>query len=155
LDGDNWRFESFKTKKMIVVPLIGYCRPAYDILQKYDFKLPAISPQKFNEYLKEAAKLAGLDRLVSIRRYVGKREIVIEKPLHEFMSAHMGRRTAVSLLLNVEHMPLHLVREITGHGDLRTLDLYLNKDESALVASVRETQGINKPIMKVVKTNAG
>lgn len=155
LSGERWKFKSFKTGKDIVVPLVGYAGPALTILQKYDFHLPSISAQKNNDYLKEAAELAGLDRMVRISRYVGKREIITEKPLHEFMSSHMGRRTAVSLLLNVEKMQLHQVREITGHGDLRTLDLYLNKDTEALTESMKQTQGINKPVMTVVKTKAG
>jgi integrase len=146
---EKWKFISYKTGKEITVPLVGYAAPAVDILRKYNFLLPAISSQKFNDYLKEAGRLAELNRPVKIKRYIGNQEILFENPLCEFMSSHMGRRTAVSLLLNVEKMPLHQVRDITGHSDLKTLDKYLDKDENALSESMKQTQGISKQIMKV------
>ncbi len=154
LQGEVWRFESYKTRKVISVPLVGYAAPAIDILRKYDYKLPEITSQRFNEYIKEAATLAKLNRPVQIKRFIGKDEIITDKPLHDYISSHTGRRTAVSILLNVEKLPIHKVRDITGHADLKTLDKYLDKDEIALIESMKQTQGISKPIMKVVKKEA-
>ena len=155
LDGDVWQFESYKTKKKISVPLIGYSAPALDILRKYDNELPKITPQKFNLFLKEAGKVAGLGRPVQLKRFIGKKEIITAKPLYAFMASHMARRTCVSLLLNVEGMPLHLVREITGHSDLKTLDKYLDKDFSALRKEMNKTRGVNNlTIVKDQNKNA-
>ncbi|MFW5887086.1 MAG: phage integrase SAM-like domain-containing protein, partial [Bacteroidota bacterium] len=153
VQGDLWTFESYKTKKIIEVPLIGYAAPALDILTKYDFKFPKISAQKFNEYLKECFEAAELDRPVQIKRYVGNKEIIMNKPLHQFASSHMARRTAVSLLLNVYDLPIHMVRDITGHSDIKTLDKYLDKDVSALRQRMQQTQSVTH-IMKVVKKDA-
>ena len=153
ISGDVWQFESYKTKKTITVPLVGYASAALGILHKYNYELPTISAQKFNEYLKEAARIAELDRMVQIKRYKGKSEILIEKPVHEFMSSHMARRTAVSILLNVEKMPLHLVREITGHESLATLDKYLDKDPEALRKSLAGTKSVSA-VMEIVKKDA-
>ncbi len=155
ITGNNWHFKSFKTGKDIIVPLTGYAAPAMDILKKYDFELPKISAQKFNEYLKEAGRAAEMNRPVKIERSIGNRKILFDNPLSEFMSSHMGRRTAVSLLLNVEKMPLQQVRDITGHSTLMTLDKYINKDPAALMESMGKTVGIGKPTMKIVKTIAG
>lgn len=153
LNGDLWTFESYKTKKIISVPLVGYAEPARDILKKYDFMLPMISAQKFNEYLKEAAEVAKLERKVKLKRYIGKREILFDEPLHKLISSHTARRTAVSILLNVENMPIWKVRDITGHSDLKTLDKYINKDTESLTESMRQTKGITSPL-RVVKNNA-
>jgi integrase len=153
--GNWWSFVSFKTGSEINVPLVGYAEPSLDILKKYDFQLPMISSQKFNTYLKEVGRVVELDRPVIIERRVGKRVVEFKNPLHEFMSSHMGRRTAVSLLLNTYHMPLHQVRDITGHSDLRTLDKYLDKDLAELEKSMAETKNISDGVLTVVKTNVG
>lgn len=150
-----WSFTSYKTGAEINVPLVGYAAPAIDILKKYDFELPIISPQKFNDYLKEVGEVAELDRQVSIERRVGRKIIEFKNPLHQFMSSHMGRRTAVSLLLNVYGMQLHKVRDITGHSDLKTLDKYLDKDLAELEKSMAQTKSITEGVMTVVKSNAG
>lgn len=155
IKGSWWSFTSFKTGSEINVPLVGYAAPSMDILKKYDFNLPFISPQKFNEYLKDVGKAAELDRNVIIERRIGKKIIEFKKPLHQFMSSHMGRRTAVSLLLNVYGMPLHKVRDITGHSDLKTLDKYLDKDLTELEKSMAKTKSISEGVMTVVKSNVG
>lgn len=152
--GNWWSFISFKTGSEINVPLVGYAAPALDILKKYDFKLPIISSQKFNKYLKEVGEIVELDRAVVIERRVGRRLVEFKDPLYEFMSSHMGRRTAVSLLLNSFHVPIHKVRDITGHSDLRTLDKYLDKDLKELERSMAETKNVADGVLTVVKTNA-
>ena len=149
--GNTWTFESYKTKQSITVPFVGYCSPALDIIKKYDYQLPIISPQKFNEYLKEVGELVGLERPVKIKRYIGKREIVISEPLFKFLSSHTARRTAVSILLNVEEMPIHKVRQITGHTSLKTLDKYIDKDSKALEESLSKTRDISSTVMKIIK----
>ena len=83
IQGDIWSFVAFKTKKTTEIDLVGYAAPALNILKKYDYDLPKISLQKFNEYLKDAAKLAGIDTSVKIRRYVGEKEIEMTKPKHK------------------------------------------------------------------------
>lgn len=150
LKGDTWEFTSYKTKKEITIPFVGYSAPALDIVKKYNYELPKISPQKFNEYLKEIGILAGLNRVVSIEREIGNKTIVIEKPVNEFMSSHMARRSAVSILLNSEKMPIHFVRQITGHSDLKTLDKYLDKDPQALRDTLSDTKSVNT-VMEIVR----
>jgi integrase len=151
--GDTWGFESQKTGKKTVIPLLGYIAPALDILKKYDFKFPIISNQKFNDYIKEAAKIAELDRMIQIERLQGIEKIKIEKPLHDFISMHTGRRTCVSLLLNVEKMPIPQVMDITQHSDFKTLRKYINEDPAALRKNLLETRSVDFE-MKIVKKKA-
>jgi len=147
IHGNWWSFTSYKTGDEINVSLIGYMEPAMEILKKYNFDLPIISSQKFNEYLKQVGEIAGLNRVVKVTRYSGQKEIITERPLYKFMSSHMGRRTCVSLLLNVENMPINQVMEITGHKDFKTLSKYLDKDKEALENSISKTKGIYSDII--------
>jgi integrase len=146
-----WLFRSYKTGKETIVPFAGdYLSKAYEILEKYKFSLPVISEQKFNLYIKEACKLAGLEREKAFKRYVGQKEILSIKPLHEYISSHSGRRTGISILLNVYHMPIHFVRDLSGHSDLKTLDGYLEKDNTSLVNSlIKNTVGFSP--LKIAK----
>jgi len=132
-----WIFESYKTKKTMKVPLKGFIAPALDILRKYDYELPRISSQKFNDYIKEVGALAEINETVTIKRLSGNQRIEIKKPKHEFMSSHMARRSCVTILLQ-RGMPPTTVMKLTGHTDLKTLMKYENTGDDALVKALEE-----------------
>lgn len=152
LDGDVWTFVTDKTKEEISVDLVGYAAPALDILKKYEYKLPQISLQKFNDYIKKAAEAAGINTPTTLTRYVGSKEIKITNPKHEFIGSHCARRTCVSLLLNVYNMPITAVMEITGHSDLKTLQKYINPDRAARREKMAKTVPVTEPL--TIKKNA-
>lgn len=81
---------------------------ALEILQKYDFKLPRMTNQKYNDYLKAIGQMVGVDRL----------------------HTHMGRATAATLFLS-KGMPISIVARVLGHTTLRQTARYartVNKD---------------------------
>lgn len=83
-------------------------KPALEILQKYDFKLPKMSNQRYNDYLKSIGQMVGVDRL----------------------HTHMGRATAATLFLS-KGMAINIVARVLGHTTLRQTTRYartLNKD---------------------------
>jgi len=120
-----WQFKSAKTKKLTVVPFLGYCSRALDILKKYNYELPSLSNQKLNDYIKEVGKLAGLNQSVSITRYSGQKKLTITKPKYEFMASHMARRTAITLLLH-SGMNITTLQLLTNHENIETLMSYNN-----------------------------
>lgn len=85
--------------------------PAVELLKAYDFKLPKITNQKYNDYLKIVGMMVGVDGLHS----------------------HMGRATAATLFLS-KGMPINIVARVLGHTTLRQTTRYartLNKDVRA------------------------
>lgn len=66
---------------------------AVAIARKYNFKLPLISNQRYNNYLKEIGALCNID-----------------KPMH----SHIGRHTAATYLLN-RSVPMEMVAKVLGH----------------------------------------
>jgi integrase len=132
-----WTFISAKTKKKVSIPFNGFISKGLEILEKYDYKLPEISNQKFNDYIKEIGKLAKITEPVRIVRYNGKKEIIFEKPKHDFMSSHMGRRTMVTILLS-KGVPISLVQKITQHSDIRTLMKYESAGMDSLVDALNK-----------------
>ena len=83
-----------KTKVLFCTVLF---EDAIVIARKYDFRLPVISNQRYNGYLKEIADLCGID-----------------KTLH----THLGRHTAGCYLLN-KGLPIEVVSKIMGHTNTR------------------------------------
>lgn len=146
LEDDVWTFVTDKTKEEISVDLVGYAAPALDILRKYDYRLPTISLQKFNDNIKKAAEAAEINTPTTLTRYVGSQEIKITEPKHKLIGSHCARRTCVSLLLNVYNMPITAVMEITGHSDLKTLQKYINPDRAARREQMSRTKPVTEPL---------
>lgn len=151
LEGNVWTFDAFKTKKKTDIDLVGYFEPALDILKKYNYQLPKISLAKFNEYLKEAAKTAGITTEAKKVRFVGPREISIIGLKCEFLTSHDGRRTGISILLNEFNFPISNLMEITQHSDLKTLQVYINPDRQARKEAVSRTRRIDETLTVVKK----
>jgi len=135
IKNDWWIFESYKTKKTMKIPLKGFIAPTLDILKKYNFELPRISSQKFNDYIKEAGALAEINEIITIKRLSGNQRIEIQKPKHAFMSSHMARRSCVTILLQ-KGVPPTTIMKLTGHTDLKTLMKYENTGDDALVKAL-------------------
>lgn len=131
-----WSFMSVKTRKNVTIPLAGFSERALSVLKKYNYELPVITPQKFNEYLKEVGEKAKINAPVIIERYSGNRKIIIEKPKYEFMASHMARRTCVTLLLEMG-VPPTTIMKLTGHTDLKTLMKYENTDQAELERALK------------------
>jgi integrase len=111
-------FLHIKTKKVgskVMIP----CNPiVIDIFKKYDHmpnKLPrTISNQKFNQYIKDACRLAGLNQK-------GRLESNPNLELWECVSSHTARRSFATNLYN-EGFPVLNIMKITGH---RTESVFL------------------------------
>lgn len=121
---DTWYLRTQKTKDILEIPLSDY---TLDILNKYigiGSKLPVITNQRSNQYLKELCKLAGIDELIKIVKYKGSNRIEVVKPKYELVSTHTARRTFVTLSLEKGMRP-ETVMEITGHKDYKTMKKYI------------------------------
>ena len=103
-----------KTKKPFTVPILS---PAWDILMKYEGKLPVISNPKYNEYLKVVAQAAGID-----------------KPL----STHWARHTGATLLINEGVIP-QVIKKICGHSTTKiTEQIYAKLLDETVVEAVQD-----------------
>lgn len=119
-------FYTQKTKDRLTVPLIEHAKK---ILDKYKnesevYAFPVYSNQKINDYLKEAAELAGLDREIVETYFVGAKRFDKEYKLHETISCHDARRTFVccSLALGI---PTTTVMACTGHSNYESMKPYI------------------------------
>lgn len=117
-----------KTDERMVIPLV---KDAKAIIDKYKDERPkdghlfdVISGQKLNDYIKEAAKEAGLNRKVLFSYYKGTVRTDEQKEFCEIISCHDARRTFVTCSLAMG-IPENFVRKCSGHKDLRTMAPYM------------------------------
>jgi len=147
LHNDKWTFTPRKgnrfIQKTISVHFKGYCAPALDILQKYNWKMPVISEQKLNDNIKRACKAAGIDSATEIFRWAGNKRIRITGPKYEFISSHIGRKSFITLALQAG-LPVEYVMTLTGITEYKTIQHYKGKFEDSAIEKELEKM----PVMR-------
>jgi integrase len=94
-DGNTWiKMTRKKTQGVLSIPLLPL---AEKILQQYDYKLPIISNQKFNSYLKEIADILGIEKR---------------------LTHHIARKTFATTVLLYNDVPMEIVSELLGHSKI-------------------------------------
>ncbi|MDD7886123.1 tyrosine-type recombinase/integrase [Flavivirga sp. 57AJ16] len=106
--------------KTLEIPLNDF---SVYILKKYDYKLPNISNQKFNDYIKEVFQLLGYDENVKKTIRIGKELIEQINPLHERISSHTARRSFITIMKN-KKIPDKVIMSYTGHRSLEVFNKY-------------------------------
>ncbi|NUQ25509.1 MAG: hypothetical protein HUU34_16305 [Saprospiraceae bacterium] len=100
-----------KTGVVVKIPVLK----ALDaVLQKYGYQSPQTTNTEMNAALKTIARLAGLNRLVTIKDTTGGIARHEKKPLYEVISTHCGRRTFATMfsLLGIDP---DTIRASLGH----------------------------------------
>lgn len=117
-----------KTSDHITIPIIDY---AQEIIDKYaDYEsddgslFPVPSAQKLNDYIKLAAKDAGLDREVVNTYFIGTQRHDDVNKFYDIISCHDARRTFVCCSLAFG-IPAPVVMSCTGHKDYESMKPYI------------------------------
>ena len=115
IKGDEIQKVIVKTREFSRIPLNRF---ALEILEKYRDNphgvLPKISEQKFNDYIKEACRIAGIDSMVSVTTFSGGKVHHETVPKYKLITSHTARKTFTtnSLILGMNET---IVKKITGH----------------------------------------
>ena len=109
---------------------------------------PAPSNQKLNDYIKDAAKLAGLNRQVVETYFVDKEAHEKVNALWETLSCHDGRRTFVCCSLRLGMKPV-TVMKCTGHSKFENMKPYIDVADEAVAKEMGlwETTEIKREII--------
>ena len=125
---------SQKTKEPILIPITSHSKK---ILEKYSYNLRVLSNQKTNEYLKKAAKEAGLTSPREILVYKARKKTIVTKPLCDIISTHSGRKSFATMSLN-KNIPLHTIMAVTGHKSLSSFQKYVAYNKSTISDVMKE-----------------
>ncbi|WP_138994033.1 site-specific integrase [Larkinella sp. C7] len=115
---------------------------AIEILNKYNGKLPLITSQNYNEYIKEAAKRAGLNRRVIDTQYRNGQRFDEEYFLHEYISSHTGRHTFAMISLE-RKIDITDLSGLMGHGSIETTMIYRTLRGEDKIKVVKKAWGKN------------
>ncbi len=130
-----------KTQQINAIPLNKYAK---EVLSRYEgtvrAPLPKISVQKFNQYIKECCKLAGIDTPTSIVRFSGGSRTTETMPKYDLITSHTARKTFAtnSLILGMTEM---VVRNMLGHKKEESFRRYVKIADSVKKSEMNETWG--------------
>jgi site-specific recombinase XerD len=148
IHGDFIHFKQRKTSKKVTIPVYNVVR---EILQKYDGELPKpISNQKYNDYLKEAAKIAGLNSVFVKTVSVNGMKVEKKYPKYELISSHTARRSFCTNAYK-DGIPTLSIMAISGHKTEKAFLKYIKIDGEEHAKKVLEMWQKNGEFMKVVK----
>jgi integrase len=132
--GDKLRVHTMKTRTLLSIPL---SQQAAAIWQRYQGRLPRISNQKLNAYIKELCQSAGLATEVRITKMRGGVREEAVYPKWQLISCHTARRTFVTLSLQRGVRP-EVLMPVTGHTSLRTFQRYIRIEDEVVQAEMAE-----------------
>ncbi len=137
--GNAWFLRMGKTRSETRIPLIPQ---AVAIVSRYrgDGRMPKISSQRMNDYLKELGQLAQITEPVRIVRYQGAKRVEDRGPKWQFLSSHMARRTFVTISLERGMRP-EVVMSVTGHRSFKTMKKYIALTEQSKSEAMESVWG--------------
>lgn len=125
-------FTQQKTQKTILLPLHP---TAIHIMSDNGNNFPSkLSAQKYNEQIKEIARLAGINSLIKVRTRTGFRstEKLIQK--WEAITSHIGRRSFASNFYG--KIPTPLLMQATGHSTELMFQRYISNTDTERTRSL-------------------
>jgi len=127
-----------KTGQPIQIPMLS---PAQDIYNKYledrirtGYVLPRLSNQKVNSYIKEIARLAGIEKTIT---------------------HHVARHTFATTILLDNGIPLELVSQFLGHLDLKSTQIYAKITKKNLASIAKKINLAIEPSKAEIKESFG
>ena len=112
-----------KAKKTKITAFIPLHKKLKNLLDKYDWKLPKISSQKFNLKIQEICKDLKINSEIKKVSYMGKNHTETILPKWKLIGSHTARRTFITLM-SERGMPDHQLMQIAGIKDVKTLIKY-------------------------------
>lgn len=123
-----------KTKDPLVIPLV---EAAQEIHNRNPDGLRHITPQRFNTYLKELCRLAGMTRPVKLSTYSGAEKRERTGEFWKFVASHTMRRTFVTVS-KLAGLDDHVVMRVTGHKNVAHFRKYFKQTDATTRAKLEE-----------------
>lgn len=111
-----------KSDHWVVIPLRNEANNI--IMNHFKSGFPEISNPKFNKYIKEVGKLAGLNTPIKFSHKKGNKDIVIVKPKYAWITSHTCRRSFCTNEF-LSNTPTELIMKISGHKSMRDFYKYI------------------------------
>ena len=133
-------------RKQLNIPLNDYS--SY-LLKKYDYRLPEISNQKFNEYIKEVIKIVGYTENIKKTSKLGNEIIETVTSFYERISSHTARRSFITIM-KTEKVPDKIIMGFTGHKSLEVFNQYYKPNDIEKVDFMQDVFKMNSIKLKKI-----
>jgi integrase len=137
---DTIYFTHKKTGFRVSIPLHPIVR---EILDRYDGKVPEISEQKLNTYIKEVCRDAGLTQPVTRVFFKGGKRVEEVKAKCDLVTSHTARRTAATNMYK-HGVPAYNIMLITGHTSEATFRKYIKFEKEKNAELMRDNPYFRK-----------
>jgi site-specific recombinase XerD len=118
VDGREWIvINRKKTGERCSIPILSRAKA---VLIKYNYKLPVVSNQKMNEYLKEIAEVCTISKK---------------------LTTHVGRHTFATTVCLSHGIPIETVSRLLGHSDIKTTQIYAKVTDTKVANDMRLLTG--------------
>ncbi len=115
-----------KTLSTVVVPLKKDAKKI--LIEKYNMQMPQVSNVNFNYYIKEVAKMAGIDDQIKITHKRGNLVTEEIKPKYAWVTSHTCRRSFCTNEF-LDGTPTNLIMAISGHKTEKAFRRYIKADQ--------------------------
>lgn len=124
-----------KTLAPVVVPLREEAKAI--LIDKYGMRMPKISHVKFNKYVKEIVRLAGIRDPVKMTHRKGTGLVEETRPKYAWVSSHTCRR---SFCTNeyLAGTPVELIMAVSGHKSEKCFRRYIKADGMKKAFMIKE-----------------
>lgn len=129
--GNFFELEQTKTGKPVRIPVLPVVR---DILERYDYNLPKLSHQKYNDGIKDVYKILNEKATIQVRDQEGFKDV----PVSKLISSHDAVRSFITISAE-RGVPVPSIARITGKTVAVLLKNYLVDSQK-----VAETEIIEK-----------
>jgi integrase len=127
---------TLKTTEIVEIPIHN---KLMNILKKYpDLNFNVISNQKYNYAIKDLCELAKIDTPIQTVKYTGNKRIEDVKPKYKMISSHTGRRTFITVSLQLG-LPNGVLPE-----DIMKISGHKTRDSFQKYVKIAKDQAINK-----------
>jgi len=149
IKGDFIEVKTQKTRKTVIVPIHPFVR---QIMNKYEGKTenslpPTISNQKMNKYLKDIAKDAGFEEMISLQYTKAGKVVTKEVKKYKLISTHTARRSFATNMY-LDDFPTISIMAITGHTTESSFMKYIRVTPKEHAEKLK--QHWNEPLLKAV-----
>lgn len=111
--------------KQLKIPLNDF---SLEILEKYEYILPTISTQKFNDYIKDVFEELEYKQNIKKTTRVGNEIIEAVQPFYDRISSHTARRSFITIMKD-KKIPDKVIMGFTGHKSLEVFNKYYKPNE--------------------------
>lgn len=125
-----------KTGGVVFIPITN---DVLTLLEKYEFKMPKISNQKFNDYLgKVAENCELLKKEITTVTIKGGIKTPVTKPKHDFVSSHTARRSFATNEYKAGDLTVNEIMAITGHKTEKAFYKYIRETSKGTAERIKE-----------------